>query len=48
MIVRMMELAPPPASFPKENRPCQNQQGDQAYRAEDKKAFAAAGIGLPP
>jgi hypothetical protein len=48
MMGRMMVLVPSPASFPEENRPSESQQCDQAYRAEDKKAFTSGGIGGPP
>ena len=47
-MVRMMMLVPSAAFLSKENRPSESQQGDQAYRAEDEKAFTSGGIGSPP
>ena len=48
MPVRMMVLAPAAALLPKEDRPKQHQQRDQADRAEDNETFAGGRISDPP
>jgi hypothetical protein len=48
MPVRMMMLMMPVPSFPEENRPSQNYQHNQTYRAENNQAFTGSRGQNPP